>query len=43
MELKQKVLELIVARQLQLRILAVIVITEICDPKNLVPIDYLIF
>ena len=31
--------EVIVARQLQLRILAVAVITDICDPNDLAPID----
>ena len=37
MELKQKLPEVIVARQLQLQILVLVVITEICDPKNLIP------
>ena len=43
MELNQKLPEVIVARQLQLLIIAVAVITDIYNPNNLVPIDFLIF
>ena len=43
MELKQKLPEVIVARQLQLLIIAVSIITDIYNTNNLVPIDFLIF